>query len=89
MPAREREPHLLDEFRLVCAKTLEVHDVPPFVLGRGAIYVRSADIKEVRPQPSDGVLGDVSGELLAGAAEQEHAYHSVGLPYPGGYFSTH
>lgn len=39
----------------------------------------------MRPQPPDSVLGDVSGELLAGDTEEEHAYDLVGLPDPSGY----
>lgn len=42
----------------------------------------------MRSKSSDGVLGDVCGELLAGTSEQEHSDHSVGLPQPGGNFLT-
>lgn len=39
----------------------------------------------MRPQSSNGILGYISGELLAGAPKEEHSYNPVRLPHPGGY----
>lgn len=41
--------------------------------------------EEMRPKSSNGVLGYISGELLAGAPKEEHSYNPVRLPHPGGY----
>ncbi|CAH2235332.1 jg5901 [Pararge aegeria aegeria] len=38
------------------------------------------------PQPPYGVLGDIGGQLLAGASEEEHTDNTVYFPDPCWYF---
>lgn len=50
--------------------------------------MKNTYIKEMWPQSSYCVLGDIGGELLASATEEEHADYLVGLPDPGRYLPT-
>jgi hypothetical protein len=59
--------------------------VAVLVLHQAAVDVGPADVKKVRPQSADGVLGDVGGQLRAGGPEQENADYLVAFPNPKGH----
>jgi len=54
-----------------------IFNISVLVFGKAAIYVRIANLEEVRPEAADEVLGDVRGELRAGGAEGERAHELV------------
>lgn len=59
--------------------------VAMLVLVQAAVDVGSANVEKVRPQPADGVFGDIRSQLRAGSAEQENADDFVAFPHPEGH----
>lgn len=88
MPARERQPHVLQQVR-VGPSAVELFYVHVAVLWVVAVDVGLADRVKVRPETTDGILGYIRRQLRADRPETEDADVPVAFPDPAGELPVH